>query len=167
MFAERTSEVWRRVESLVQNEGLGLYDLELLAGGLKVTLHSKDGVKSGDCSRICKRLVVLASVEGENLGIGSAPQIEVNSPGINRTLRINEHFAGAVGERVKLVIAAGKEMPGELPIELPKELVAQLVSFESDTLKLVTKEGSKKAPLSKEWEVPLSIVKKARVDFEF
>ena len=159
MFAERTSEVWQRIEELVQNEGLGLYDLEVLAGTLKVTLHSKEGVKSGDCSRICKRLVVLLSVEGANLGVGSEPHIEVNSPGINRALRIHEHYLGAVGERVKVVITSGKEFPAEL--------IGQFLSFDNQVLKIVTEEGTKKALVTKEWEVPISLVKRANVDFKF
>ena len=39
--------------------------------------------------------------------------IEVSSPGIERPLRTREHFAGAVGSRVK-VRTAGKKLKGEV-----------------------------------------------------
>ena len=39
--------------------------------------------------------------------------VEVSSPGIERPLRTREHFAGAVGSRVK-VRTAGKKLKGEV-----------------------------------------------------
>ncbi len=39
--------------------------------------------------------------------------VEVSSPGIERPLRTREHFAGAVGSRVKLR-TAGKKLKGEV-----------------------------------------------------
>lgn len=165
LFADRTTEIWKRIEGLVQNEGLGLYDLELLSGGIKVTVcagsqeNSKKGVTSGDCSKVCKRLLVLATAEGGDLGISSQPQIEVNSPGINRPLRVLEHYTGAVGERVKLVLAGDSNFPSEL--------IGELISFDGDLLKVVTEEGTKKSLVKREWEVPFNLVKRARVDFKF
>lgn len=159
MFADRSSQLWNKIEGLVQSEGLGLYDLEQNSGTIKVTLCSKDGVKSGDCSRICKRLLVMATVEGETLGIGTQPQIEVNSPGINRVLRVKEHFFGAVGERVRLIL--------ENSDSFPAELLGEFASFEDDVLKIVTEEGSKKDLVKREWNIPFMMVKKAKVDFKF
>ena len=158
MFAEKSSEIWKRIEVVVQNEGLDLYDLELLGGILKITLYSKNGVTSGDCSKICKRLVVLATVEGEDLGIGASPHIEVNSPGVNRVLRVKDHIFGAVGERVKLALSADDK---------PEELTGELQNFDGEFLVVVTEEGSKKTLVKKEWKVPYSEVKKARTDFKF
>jgi len=39
--------------------------------------------------------------------------VEVSSPGLDRPLRTREHFAGAVGQRVRLK-AAGKKLKGEV-----------------------------------------------------
>ena len=40
--------------------------------------------------------------------------VEVSSPGIERPLRTREHFAGAVGSRVKLRMLGSKKLKGEV-----------------------------------------------------
>lgn len=67
--------------------------------------RSARGVTSGDCSRLCRRLMVVFRAEGRRYGVGEEPEIDVSSPGINRELRLPQHFAGAVGERVKIVFS--------------------------------------------------------------
>jgi len=40
--------------------------------------------------------------------------VEVSSPGLDRPLRTREHFAGAVGSRVKLRMLGSKKLKGEV-----------------------------------------------------
>lgn len=65
---------------------------------------TSSGVTVGECSRLCRRLMVVFQAEGGRFGLPTEPEIEVSSPGVNRALRLPEHFAGAVGERVKMTV---------------------------------------------------------------
>ena len=55
--------------------------------------------------------------------------VEVSSPGLDRPLRTREHFAGAVGSRVK-VRTAGKKLKGEI------------VSAEENSVTVVATDGA-------------------------
>jgi ribosome maturation factor RimP len=59
----------------------------------------RGGISFEDCVRVSKRLLDLD--EKQQL-IPEHCTLEVSSPGINRRLRRPEHFAGAVGERVRV-----------------------------------------------------------------
>ncbi len=71
-FVECSDELWRSVEAIAQEEGLGLYDLEVqgqpkicvvveraasesASSGepVKPSTAAGQGVTSGDCSRLC------------------------------------------------------------------------------------------------------------------
>lgn len=100
--------LWEAIEGVANDEGLLLYDLELPSPQLLRVVVSRDveQVTSGDCTKLCKRLAVYFSVEGQVLGLHEDVQVEVSSPGINRKLRLPKHFQGAVGERVKVCFRA-------------------------------------------------------------
>ena len=71
--------------------------------GIVKNTTDKQGVSSDDCARLCRRLMIYFRAEGEQLELGDEPEIEVCSPGINRMLRLANHFVDAVGERIKVV----------------------------------------------------------------
>lgn len=119
-FVEPSEDLWSELSSLAQAEGLVLYDIERRAfGTLRVFIDrvatpraegdeaiekAPERVTSEDCSRLCRRLMVFFSVEGARFGLGLEPEIEVSSPGVNRHLRLADHFSAAIGERVKVVL---------------------------------------------------------------
>lgn len=75
---------------------------ESAGGDSSGSVHGR-GVTIGQCGRLCRRLMVVFQAEGGKFGLPPEPEIEVSSPGVNRTLRLPEHFLGAVGERVRVV----------------------------------------------------------------
>jgi ribosome maturation factor RimP len=79
--------------------------------------------------------------------------LEVSSPGINRKLTRPEHFAGAVGERVKLVV----EEPGAERCSMK----GVILSCRDGQVELQDEES--KGPM----QVAISAIKRAQVDFEF
>lgn len=104
MFLEPGNTLWESLEALIADEGAELYDVEKAGTSLKIFVDSREEGKritSGDCSKICRRLMVHFSAEGEKFGLGNEPYIEVSSPGINRHLRLPKHFQNAVGQRVR------------------------------------------------------------------
>lgn len=87
------------VTPIVVDLDLGIYDVELTGGVLRILVDRPGGVDLGaitDATRRISRALDAADP------ISSSYTLEVSSPGIERNLRLPEHFAGAVGERVKV-----------------------------------------------------------------
>jgi ribosome maturation factor RimP len=160
----KSETLWSELQAIAEDEGLRLYDIERYgAGALRVyveTLAADQKTSSKDCTKLCRRLMTYFLVEGPRLGIGTEPEIEVSSPGVNRHLRLVEHFQGAVGERVKVGIRGElKEESGE-PIKIGG-LLGKLESVTDEEV-LVNDERTKR-----NWQVPMSQIARANVEFNF
>jgi ribosome maturation factor RimP len=133
-----------------------------------------------DCARVSRFL--LESPLLEELFPGECT-IEVSSPGINRRLRYAEHFKGAVGERVRLVVdrkrlssegsvaSAGRvTLIGNVLACDDKELVLQL-EVTGKKQKRQRHKAQRRAAVAasagEELRVPLEAIGEARVDFLF
>ena len=177
-FLESGDPLRELIASVVRDEGLELYDVEVLnasllrlsvarPAGAQETDAAADaeaktdrGVSVGDCTRVLKRLMILLRAEGHLYRIAAEPEIDVSSPGVNRTLRLPEHFAGALGERVKVVLIPSRE--ASLPDgKRLSTLTGCLERYEGDRL-TVQDELSRAA-----CEVSLADVKRANVEFQF
>lgn len=114
--------LWDYIQSQASDLSLDLYDLDNSGSGRlrvfidkHVSANSEDDkvakrgshVTSDDCSKLIRKLVHGLAVHGSKLGVGSEPEIEVSSPGIERVLRLPKHFQGAVGEKVKVITKSG------------------------------------------------------------
>ncbi len=87
------------VRSLLSPLGLELYDLELAAGALNVTVTREGGV---DLETVTKANRVISEWLDENDPIPGHFTLDVSSPGLERRLRTPAHFLSAVGEIVTL-----------------------------------------------------------------
>lgn len=165
IVATEQGPLWGVIEPLVREAGLELFDLEAPPTGrgtLRVFIwrpsgdasHLK-GVGIDDCVRISKRITNLENVDTVLPGDWL---IEVSSPGVNRKLRRPEHFAGAVGERVKLTVA-GDGGRNEV-------VTGTVVSFDGRVLELDVA-GEKRGQPAVRRAVPFGRVQNARVDFLF
>ncbi len=120
----------------VATDGVSLADSEATGDEIEAVLPGEarvGGVIIEDCAKVSKHLQqFMDSVGGDTLGLsGHDWNLEVSSPGINRALRRAEHFAGAVGERVRVRFTRSESVvvevcaPGEArskPIQ-PKEVI--------------------------------------------
>jgi hypothetical protein len=70
-------------------------------------------------------------VDGTELGVGAEPGIEVSSPGLNRDLRLADHFSWSVGHLIKVV-----RVDGDV-------LIGKVTNFDGETLKLNTDKDAK------------------------
>ncbi len=174
-YLETSNRLWELLSSVVADEGLVLYDAELLnpksmrlsvsreaaaVSDLQDPSATNRGVSVGDCGRVLRRLMVLLQAEGHAYGIAPEPEIDVSSPGINRTLRLPEHFSGALGERIKVVLRPSKEVE----LEDGKKtglLLGRLESWREGAL--TVHDEHSQAPLT----VALADVKRANVEFQF
>jgi ribosome maturation factor RimP len=85
--------------SLLGELGLELYDVELVAGSLEVTVTRPGGV---DLEALTKANRALSAWLDEHDPIPGRFTLDVSSPGLERKLRTPDHFARAVGEVVTL-----------------------------------------------------------------
>jgi ribosome maturation factor RimP len=87
------------LRSLLSPLGLNLYDLELAAGTLNVTVIKDGGV---DLEALTKANRVISEWLGVNDPIPGRFTLDVSSPGLERRLRTPAHFRSTVGEVVTL-----------------------------------------------------------------
>jgi ribosome maturation factor RimP len=161
--------LWSTISEVAEAHGVELFDIELPGeggGALRVYItkqasagegsdvgsnERRGGVSFEDCVRVSKRLL---DIDEESAFIPENCLLEVSSPGINRRLRRPEHFAGAVGERVKVKYREPEKNSTDV-------VTGTVESFEGEELRL--KIEGKEAIVS----VRLSDVKEAKIDFQF
>jgi len=103
--SETASPAVARVRALVEpiaaDLGLEIYDLEHRSGTLRLTLETPAGSPSGVTLEQIELASRLVSKELDaHDPIQSRYQLEVTSPGVERSLRTPAHFRRAVGEQV-------------------------------------------------------------------
>lgn len=142
--AERVGDL---IVPILSELGLRLYDLEFTGGQLRVLVDRDGGVDLGALTDATRR--ISASLDEADV-ISSAYTLEVSSPGLERTLRTPEHFAGAIGELVKLKTRPNTE--GDRRVE------GTLVSADDRTVTVRDDEGVERT-------VALADIDRARTHF--
>lgn len=147
--------LWRRIEELLASKGFMLFDLELPQSKfpiVKVFVSPEDKTRRvgiDECSQVNRSI----RQDPELSQVLAGYELEVSSPGINRKLSRQEHFATALGERVKMVFKFGP-LAGQA-------VIGELKSFEQDCGTLFCERTQ--API----DFKLSDIKSAQVDFLF
>jgi ribosome maturation factor RimP len=111
----------------------------------------KGGITFEDCVRVSKRLLDLD--EQEEL-IPAHCTLEVSSPGINRSLRLPDHFVGAIGERVRVKFRSEDTGATRVVHGYIREASGEQIALEGEAK-------------NERIEIPLREIKEARVDFKF
>ena len=154
-------KLWSVLEPIAGRYGLEIFDIELPRGQgcLRVYVsrpRSSDAHVSGatadidDCSKVAREILDL---EGLDEFMPGNTILEVSSPGINRKLSRQQHFAGAIGERVRLVV---------IKDDNTKEVLrGTITSFDGASVMLKEENQGKDIALS------LAKIHEARVDFLF
>lgn len=150
-----TAAIWDLIEPLVREAGFDLFDLEVPSGPsgvLRVFIWKGKGgtVLLDNCASVSKRIEELTQLDEM---IPGSYVLEVSSPGINRKLSRPEHFMGAVGERVKIVV---QEVGGTR-----RSIKGTVLRFVDGDLEIQDEECQQ--PL----RISISAIKRAQVDFEF
>jgi ribosome maturation factor RimP len=94
------------VEPLAADAGLTIYDIEFNKGLLRVTV---EGPPDTDLDHLARLSRSISYILDEEDPVAGRYTLEVSSPGLERPLRIPDHFAGAVGERVTVKTHPGVE----------------------------------------------------------
>jgi ribosome maturation factor RimP len=174
----QSGSLWEIVRAVAKEEGVELFDLDFpgdasRGGVVRVYITKpsvgaqksapvvteeddsesalRSGVQFEDCVRVSKRLL---DIDEQEAFIPDTCTLEVSSPGINRRLRLPEHFGGAIGERVRIKFrdaASGTH----------RVVHGILCSAGSDRVAVQSEETNETV------QVELRDVKEARVDFKF
>ena len=98
------------IEPLVGRLGYELVELEQTSGRgsavVRLFIDRPGGVGLTDCELVSREVSALLDVEDP---INTAYTLEVSSPGFDRVLRTQEHFARFVGSRVYVELAAPRD----------------------------------------------------------
>ena len=98
------------IEPLVGRLGYELVELEQTSGRgsgvVRLFIDRPEGVGLTDCERVSREVSALLDVEDP---IPTAYTLEVSSPGFDRVLRTQAHFARFVGSRVAVELTAPRE----------------------------------------------------------
>lgn len=145
---------------IVQREGLKLYDIEFqqTARKLIVTIDKEGGVSIDDCANISRGINLLLDVE--DVIPGEAYDLEVSSPGLERSLKKLWHFETAIGEKAKVSIKADSDNTefGNL-----RAFKAEIKSVSEDSIEFINVENSKLEMIN----VPFESIHKAQLIFEY
>lgn len=151
-----TDRVRELVLPLLADRQLDLYDVELAGSLLKVVVDRPEGLDLdllSDATRAVSRALDAADP------IAGTYTLEVTSPGLERTLRTPQHFARAVGERVKVKLHAGADAAAAGERRLAGELVA------ADDGGITVRTGDDGAPVER--RVAYDDIDRARTVFEW
>jgi ribosome maturation factor RimP len=155
MQADVIQKIWAQVEAIAAEDGLEVVDIELHREGrgntLRVYLDRAGGVGGVDLdalTRVNRQLGDLLDVYDY---IAGPYNLEVSSPGVNRRLRLPDHFRRYLGQRVRVRTHA--------PINGRRTFLG--------TLKAVEQEGIVVAYDSREDFVPFDTIAQANYEYDF
>ncbi|WP_104718375.1 ribosome maturation factor RimP [Helicobacter trogontum] len=101
-----TKDLHDKIEALITQKGIELYDIELLKENenmiLRISIFKKDGVSLDDCENVSALIAPLLDVELTSL---EAYHLEVSSPGIERNLKKPKHFLCSIGQQVAVTLS--------------------------------------------------------------
>ena len=103
-MATTAERLGRIVAPVADDLGLSIYDVEDASGTLRVLLDRPGGIDVDALTTATRRISAAMDDDGS---FPATATLEVSSPGLERKLRTPEHFAGAMGDRVKVKLRAG------------------------------------------------------------
>ena len=128
-MAKVEESVWKHVEPKVNELGYEIYDIEYLKEGtswyLRIYIDKEDGISINDCEIVSREIDGLID---ELNPIKTPYSLEVSSPGVERTLRRDEHFNKYLNTEVE--VSLFKPLNGE------KKIKGTLMSFNENELKV-------------------------------
>ena len=99
------ARIWELAAPLAETQGMEIIDIELRREGsrsgrvLRLYLDKEGGPNMEDLSQVSRELSALLDVHDV---VEGAYTLEVSSPGINRPLKLPEHFERFIGKTVRV-----------------------------------------------------------------
>lgn len=128
-MAKVEEAVWNYIEPKVNELGYDIYDVEYIKEGanwyLRIYIDKEEGISIEDCETVSRAIDELID---ELNPIKTAYSLEVSSPGIERTLRREEHFKRYLNTEVE--VSLFKPVNGE------KKIKGILQDFDEEKLQI-------------------------------
>ena len=129
-MSKTTERAFALARPVCEELGVYLWDVELLREGgrraLRFYIDREGGAGIDDCEAVSR---ALDSVEELGDLVEGAFSLEVSTPGMERTLRLPEHFERCMGERVELRLFSAedgkKSWTGVLTAHSPAEITIE------------------------------------------
>ncbi len=106
MQATTIQHIWTLVEPIAVEEGLEIVDIEFQREGrgtcLRIFLDSQGGGGGVDLEALARVSRQVGDVLEVHEAIAGPYTLETSSPGVNRRLRVPEHFRRYLGQRVRV-----------------------------------------------------------------
>lgn len=148
--AERVRAI---IEKTVIDNGCCIWDVEYVREGadwyLRVTIDRDEGVDLDCCEKVHR---AIDPVLDEADPIEDAYYLQVSSPGLERTIRLPEHYYACVGEKVQVKLY--KPFEG-------KKVLTGILSVNEDCSEITIENNGQTVSL------PRAAIAKANVLFEF
>ena len=152
-MAKKIADVVSELLTPVINDlGYDVWDVEYVREAaewfLRITIDSPEGIDIDDCEKVHR---AIDPVLDEADPIEDSYRLEVSSPGLEREIRTDEHFAACIGE--KIICKLFTKLDGK------KEFIGILKSYEDKQIILDTDEGEK--------SIDRKLASKIRTVFDF
>ncbi|MGP8163691.1 MAG: ribosome maturation factor RimP [Acidimicrobiales bacterium] len=132
-MVDPTDELERALVAVVASCRCELVDVESAGGVLRVTVERDGGLDLDDLAGVSRAISALFDGRADLTPAGRY-ELEVSSPGVERRLRRQAHFAKAIGSRVAIRTVAGT--PGARRFE------GALRAVDEDSIAVVDDEGA-------------------------
>lgn len=147
MVPDRLETIQDVVEPVLAPLGLGIYDLVVGGGVVRLTVDRPGGVDIDTIEAATRAIAPLL----EDVDIPAPYTLEVSSPGLERTLRRPEHFASALGS---IVSVKARDAAGAT-----ERLRGELTAADDDTITIRVDDGDR--------TVAIDAITQARTVFEW
>jgi len=153
-LADLMEQIRQLLDPIIESLGLSLWDMEFQKHGpqwlLRIYIDRENtGVTLDDCEAVSRDLGTALDVEDI---IPHAYNLEVSSPGLDRTLSKPEHFSRFTGSAVK--IKTYQQINGQ------KVFQGRLIGLEGHMVKIEMATGTV-------IEIPISAIAKTSLEVEF
>ncbi len=142
------------IEPTVNELGYRIWDVEYGKIGterhLEITIDSDDGINIEDCERVHR---AIDPIIDEADPIEEFYHLDVSSPGVERSIRTEEHYEKCVGETVSFKLFAS--------LDGKKNIIGTLLAFDREADIATVKERS-----GKEYSIERKLISKANIYFE-
>jgi ribosome maturation factor RimP len=150
------------VVPVIADRGFELYDVEQQGPTLRVTVTAAGGGQAPSIDDLSAITREVSHRLDEDDPIAGRYTLEVSSPGLERVLRLPEHFAGAVGETVSVKVRRAAEggarrLRGVVRAATERDVVVELAGDDAGD----------DAPAGTEATIAYDDIEKARTVFEW
>jgi ribosome maturation factor RimP len=159
MLSEQSKEKVRNLASQVaEREGCFIYDVEFQGRILRVFIDKEGGAGIEDCSNVSKGLNLLLDVEDPVPG--GAYNLEVSTPGLDRSLKQVWHFEKVQGKKIWVRTSKALEALGvqNTKFKAVKQISEVLASSDQEGVSFIIED--------EKVFVPYSAIEKAKLVFE-